>query len=55
MKEVSTALTSAFIAHVSTGDGPDKFMAPVIFGEILIGSYVTYRKRNAENGTFKRN
>src|SRR3954466_1239325 len=32
-------VTSAFIAHVSSGDGPDKFLAPVIFGFILLASY----------------
>lgn len=38
-------VTSAFIAHICSGDGPDKFMAPVIFGGILAVSYFTKGKR----------
>jgi hypothetical protein len=41
-------LVSAFVAHISSGDGPDKFMAPVIFGLILAGSYMSYQKRLAK-------
>jgi hypothetical protein len=37
-------LISAFIAHVASGDGPDKFMAPVIFAGILAASYISFRK-----------
>ncbi|MGE4130390.1 MAG: DoxX family protein [Bdellovibrionales bacterium] len=42
-------LISAFTAHVSRGDGPDKFMAPVIFAGILAASYWARRKLNARN------
>lgn len=41
-------LISAFIAHLSSGDGPDKFMAPVIFALILGASYYSFYKRSAE-------
>src|ERR1700730_14326502 len=40
-------LISAFIAHISSGDGPNRFMGPVIFGVVLICSYVTSKKINS--------
>ena len=39
-------LTSAFTAHVSSGDGPAKVMGPVIFGLLLFASYLTFRMRS---------
>lgn len=38
-------LTSAFLAHLSIGDGPDKYLAPIVFGFILLGSYWSFHKR----------
>jgi hypothetical protein len=40
-------LISAFIAHISSGDGPSRFMGPVVFGIVLICSYVTSKKMNS--------
>jgi len=40
-------LISAFIAHISSGDGPNRFMGPIIFGVILIFSYVTSIKMHS--------
>jgi hypothetical protein len=39
-------LISAFIAHISSGDGPNRFMSPVVFGVVLICSYLTSKKMN---------
>lgn len=39
-------LTSAFIAHVASGDGADKVMGPVIFGLLLLASYFAFRVRS---------
>lgn len=38
-------LISAFLAHISSGDGPDKFLAPIVFGFVLLGSYWSLHKR----------
>jgi uncharacterized membrane protein YphA (DoxX/SURF4 family) len=40
-------LISAFIAHISSGDGPSRFMSPVVFGVVLICSYLTSKKMNS--------
>lgn len=37
-------LVSAFTAHVAVGDGPEKYMAPVIFGAVLTISYFCYQR-----------
>ena len=37
-------LTSAFIAHTASGDGPKGFVAPLIFAGILFASYTTRRR-----------
>jgi hypothetical protein len=42
-------LISAFIAHLESGDGPNKYLAPVACGFVLIGSYVCYRKIASKN------
>jgi hypothetical protein len=39
-------MVSASTAHVASGDGPGKVLAPVMVGGILAVSYVTYRKLN---------
>jgi uncharacterized membrane protein YphA (DoxX/SURF4 family) len=40
-------LISAFTAHFCSGDGPDKYMAPVIFAVILLASYWTLQKKTS--------
>ena len=40
-------LISAFIANISSGEGPSRFMAPVVFGVALLCSYVTSIKMNS--------
>jgi hypothetical protein len=40
-------LISAFIAHSSSGDGPNRFMGPAVFGIVLICSYVTSKQMNS--------
>lgn len=37
-------LLSAFVAHLASGDTPDKFMAPVVFAVVLGVSYFTSHK-----------
>lgn len=39
-------LTSAFVAHIASGDGADRVMGPVIFGLLLVASYSAFRMRN---------
>lgn len=38
-------LLSAFILHVSVGDGPDKFIGPLVVFSLMALSYWTYTKR----------
>jgi hypothetical protein len=38
-------LLSAFILHVSVGDGPDKFIGPLVVFGLMSISYWMYTKR----------
>lgn len=38
-------LLSAFILHVSVGDGPDKFIGPLVVFGLMAVSYWTFTKR----------
>jgi len=38
-------LLSAFILHVSVGDGPDKFIGPLVVFSLMAVSYWTFTKR----------
>lgn len=38
-------LLSAFILHVSVGDGPDKFVGPLVVFALMAVSYWSYTKR----------
>jgi hypothetical protein len=39
-------LVSASVAHISSGDGPDRVLGPIVFGVLLFASYFTFHKQN---------
>lgn len=43
-------LVSATTAHLSSGDGLDRVMSPVIVGLLLLGSYLAFHQRQNEKG-----
>jgi hypothetical protein len=41
----SITLVSACTAHVVRGDGLDRVMGPIVFGLLLLASYLTFHRR----------